>query len=54
MWPLTMNFPGMSYSENGMLDLALALGLIGVALYVCVFLFAIRDSLYCLRRRAVQ
>jgi O-antigen ligase len=49
---LTMNWPGLSYSENGVLDLWLELGVIGVALYVCVFLRAVKDAGYCLRRNA--
>jgi O-antigen ligase len=47
---LTMNFAGLSYAESGILDLALALGLIGVILYVLVFCLAVRDALYCLQR----
>jgi exopolysaccharide production protein ExoQ len=49
---LTMKWPGLSYSENGVLDLWLELGGIGVALYVCVFLRAVKDAAYCLRRNA--
>jgi exopolysaccharide production protein ExoQ len=49
---LTMNWPGLSYSENGVLDLWLELGGIGVALYLCVFLRAVKDAAYCLRRDA--
>jgi exopolysaccharide production protein ExoQ len=49
---LTMKWPGLSYSENGVLDLWLDLGGIGVALYVCVFLRAVKDAAYCLRRDA--
>jgi O-antigen ligase len=49
---LSMKWPGLSYSENGVLDLWLELGGIGVALYVCVFLRAVKDAAYCLRRNA--
>jgi exopolysaccharide production protein ExoQ len=49
---LTMKWPGLSYSENGVLDLWLELGGIGVALYLCVFLRAVKDAAYCLRRDA--
>jgi exopolysaccharide production protein ExoQ len=49
---LTMKWPGLSYSENGVLDLWLDLGGIGVVLYVCVFLRAVKDAAYCLRRNA--
>lgn len=49
---LAMKWPGLSYSENGVLDLWLDLGGIGVALYVCVFLRAVKDAAYCLRRNA--
>jgi exopolysaccharide production protein ExoQ len=49
---LSMKWPGLSYSENGVLDLWLELGGIGVALYICVFLRAVKDAAYCLRRNA--
>jgi exopolysaccharide production protein ExoQ len=49
---LTTKWTGLSYSENGVLDLWLDLGGIGVALYVCVFLRAVKDATYCLRRNA--
>jgi exopolysaccharide production protein ExoQ len=49
---LSMRWTGLSYSENGVLDLWLDLGGIGVALYVCVFLRALKDAAYCLRRDA--
>jgi len=49
---LSMRWTGLSYSENGVLDLWLDLGGIGVALYVCVFLRAVKDAAYCLRRDA--
>lgn len=49
---LTMKWPGLSYSENGVLDLWLELGGIGVVLYLCVFLRAVKDAAYCLRRNA--
>jgi exopolysaccharide production protein ExoQ len=49
---VAMKWPGLSYSENGVLDLWLELGGIGVALYVCVFVRAVKDAAYCLRRKA--
>lgn len=49
---VALNWPGLSYSENGVLDLWLDLGGIGVALYLCIFLRAVKDAIYCLRRKA--
>jgi exopolysaccharide production protein ExoQ len=47
---LTMNYPGLHYAENGLLDLALNLGLVGVIIYLAIYLLAIRDAFYCFRR----
>lgn len=47
-----MNWPGISYAENGILELWLGLGLIGVILFVAAFVRAVRDGIYCFRRNA--
>jgi len=46
---LQQNLPGMSYAENGILELWLELGLVGVALYFLLFFRAVRDAFYCFR-----
>jgi exopolysaccharide production protein ExoQ len=47
-----MNWPGISYAENGIIELCLGLGLIGVLLFAALFARAIRDGIYCFRRTA--
>jgi O-antigen ligase len=49
---LWLNWPGLSYAENGMIELWLGLGLIGVTLFAAMFARAIRDGIYCFRRNA--
>jgi exopolysaccharide production protein ExoQ len=43
-----MRWPGMGYAENGVLELWLELGAVGVLLYGFVFLRAVKDAIYCL------
>jgi len=49
---ILMNWRALSYAENGIIELWLGLGLIGVTLFVAVFARAIRDGIYCFRRDA--
>jgi O-antigen ligase len=49
---ILMNWPGISYAENGIIELWLGLGLIGVLLFAAAFARAIRDGIYCFRRNA--
>jgi exopolysaccharide production protein ExoQ len=46
---LQQNLPGMSYAENGVLELLLELGLVGVILYFLLFFRAVKDAVYCFR-----
>jgi exopolysaccharide production protein ExoQ len=48
---LIMNWPGESYAENGVIELCLELGIIGVALYLLVFLRAVKDAIYCFKMK---
>ena len=47
---VAMNWPGISYAENGVVELVLELGLIGLFLYLALYLRAVRDGIYCFRR----
>ena len=47
-----MRWPGIQYAENGIIELFLGLGLIGVVLFAALFARAIRDGIYCFRRNA--
>jgi O-antigen ligase len=47
---LLMDWVGMGYAENGVIDLALELGAVGVALYLLVFCRAVKDAIYCFTR----
>jgi O-antigen ligase len=47
---LQAHWPGMSYAENGVLELWLELGAVAVVLYAMIFFTAVKDALYCLRR----
>jgi exopolysaccharide production protein ExoQ len=47
---ILMHWPGMGYAENGVLELWLELGAVGVLLYGFVFLRAVKDSIYCFLR----
>lgn len=49
---LAMNWPGIHYAENGIIELCLGLGLVGVTLFILIYSRAMRDAVYCLRRRA--
>jgi len=44
---LLMDWPGMGYAENGVVDLGLELGFVGVGLYLLVFSRAVKDAIYC-------
>jgi O-antigen ligase len=48
---LFMHWPGMGYAENGVLELWLELGAVGVLLYLLVYLRAIRDAFCCFKRK---
>lgn len=48
---LLMHWPGMAYAENGVLELALELGVVGVVLYLLVFLRAVKDAAYLFMRK---
>jgi O-antigen ligase len=41
---------GLGYAENGVVELFLQLGAVGVLLYALVFLRAMKDAIYCFRR----
>jgi exopolysaccharide production protein ExoQ len=47
---LRVGWTGMGYAENGVLELWLELGAVGVLLYALVFISAAKDAVYCLRR----
>lgn len=51
---IALRWPGISYSENGMIDLWLGLGAIAVVLFLLLFGRATRDALYCFKRDASQ
>lgn len=51
IWRL-MKWPGIMYAENGIIELCLDLGFIGVVMFVAVFARAIRDAVYCMKRNA--
>jgi exopolysaccharide production protein ExoQ len=48
---LLMHWPGMAYAENGILELALELGVVGVVLYLLLFLRAVKDAAYLFVRK---
>jgi O-antigen ligase len=47
---MQLNTPGMAYAENGVVELLVELGAVGLLLYVLVFLRAVKDAAYCFRR----
>ena len=49
---LQMGWLGLAYAENGVLELLLELGLVGLLLYALIFLRAAKDALYCMGREA--
>lgn len=49
---LSIGWTGIAYSENGILELALQLGVIGVLLYALMFLRAVRDAIFCASKNA--
>lgn len=49
---LQMGWPGLAGSENGVLEMWLELGFVGVLLYAAVFLRAVKDAFYCIGKRA--
>jgi len=44
---ISMNWPGIGYSENGLIDLMLCLGAVAVVLFLLLFIRAVRHALYC-------
>ena len=48
---LLMNWPGMGYAENGVIELCLELGLIGVGIYLLVFFRGLKDAVSCFIRK---
>jgi O-antigen ligase len=49
---LQMGWLGLAGAENGVLEMWLELGLIGVLLYLAIFLRAVKDAFYCIGRGA--
>jgi exopolysaccharide production protein ExoQ len=49
---LQMGWLGLAGAENGVLEMWLELGIVGVLLYVAIFLRAVKDGLYCIGRGA--
>jgi exopolysaccharide production protein ExoQ len=49
---LEMGWLGLAGAENGVLEMWLELGIVGVLLYVAIFLRAVKDGLYCIGRGA--
>lgn len=47
---LQMNWLGLAGAENGVLELCLELGIVGLLLYALVFLRAVKDAFYCIGR----
>jgi exopolysaccharide production protein ExoQ len=47
---LLMRWPGIGYAENGVIELWLELGAVGVALYLFAFFRAVKDAVYCFTR----
>jgi O-antigen ligase len=48
---LLMNWPGMGYAENGVIELWLELGALGVVLYLLVLSRAVKNAVYCFTRK---
>jgi O-antigen ligase len=48
---LGMHTTSLAYAENGMLEMALGVGLIGLALYVLTYILAVRHALFCFLRK---
>jgi len=49
---LQMNWLGLAGAESGPLEMWLELGIVGLLLYVTVFLRAVKDAIYCVGRGA--
>jgi O-antigen ligase len=49
---LHLHWLGLAGAENGVLEMWLELGIVGLLLYVVVFLRAVKDAFYCLGRGA--
>jgi len=49
---LQMNWLGLAGAENGVLEMGLELGIVGLLLYAVIFLRAVKDALYCIGRGA--
>lgn len=45
-------WPGIAYAENGMIELCLGLGVVGVTLFLLIYARAVRDAVCCLGRRS--
>ena len=48
---MLMNWPGMGYAENSVIELCLELGLIGVGIYLLVFFRGLKDAVGCFIRK---
>jgi O-antigen ligase len=47
---LQSHWPGLSYAENGILELWLELGAVAVFLYALIYFGAVKNAIYCFRR----
>ncbi len=47
---LQLNWPGLGYAENGILELWVELGAVAVALYGLIYFGAVKNAIYCFRR----
>lgn len=47
---LQLNWLGLSYAENGVLELWLELGAVAVFLYALIYFKAVKNAIYCFRR----
>jgi exopolysaccharide production protein ExoQ len=47
---LQSHWPGLSYAENGILELWLELGAVAVFLYALIYCGAVKNAIYCFRR----
>lgn len=48
--PIQGRPPGLTYAENGVLELWLDSGAVGVALYLLIYLRAVKNAIFCFRR----
>jgi len=47
---LQLHWPGLSYAENGVLELWLELGAVAICLYALIYFGAVKNAIYCIRR----